>query len=291
MVLELSAYLHIRYSNLRLENYLVRKASRLRKKMEHQSTERIVIFGASFNPTTLSHIDFMRCLLQANPPFAKVCLIPSGQSPLKTAEEYASVTHRLQILDLALYCQLTALERGRITVDTTEAGRRSPSWMVMTLTGLILSHRAQAAYVLACGYDHLYQLQKWYRWQDFATLCELHFYPRTEINILNMTAVDACIALCQAKIKITVLFLEARHKETFYALCLQRLREQEVSSLMLYLNLVWDPHATIRAGSASDIRAFYQSLSGVSTEAPEGICPEVHHYIMSHHCYQPKLFA
>ena len=160
VLLELSAYLSTRYSNYSLENFLVKRASRLRKKQQKHLTQRIAVFGASFNPTTLGHVDFIRCLLQSSvPSFERICLIPSGQSPLKTAAEYASAKDRLQILDLVLQTQFTSLERARLRVETTEVSRQSPSWMVMTLTSLILSHRAQESYTLACGYDHLLQMR------------------------------------------------------------------------------------------------------------------------------------
>lgn len=285
ILLELSAYLSTRYSNVSLENFLVRQASRLRQKKKPLSTQCVAILGASFNPTTLGHVDFIRCMLHANPRYAHIFLIPTGQSPLKTAEEYASVEHRLQILDLVLQTQFTSLERASISVETTEARRRSPSWMVMTLTGFILRHRAQESYVLVCGYDHVYQMRKWYRWRDLANLCELHFYPRAEIDILNMTAVDACISLCQTKINVTLVFSELSQKEAFHALCLQRIEDEEAIILTQYLSLICDPQAKIRASSASDIRAFYQNPVLMHTQAPEGISAEVHQYIISHHCY------
>ena len=286
VLLELSAYLSTRYSNFILENFLVNCASRLIKKQQKQPRQRIAVFGASFNPTTLGHVDFIRCLLQSSAPiFERVCLIPSGQSPLKTAAEYASATDRLQILDLVLHTQFTSLERARLRVETTEVTRQSPSWMVMTLTALILSHRAQESYVLACGYDHLVQMREWYRWSDLASLCEVYFYPRTEVDISNPMAAEACVVLCQAKINVTVIFINTVQKEEFFTLCILGRGEKDLKTLNQYLILVCDPMANIRASSASDIRAFYHNIEPTQTNVPEGISPEAHHYIIAHDCY------
>lgn len=285
-LLELSAYLSTKYSNYILENFLVKRASRLRKRQQKHLTQRIAVFGASFNPTTLGHVDFIRCLLQSSvPSFERVCLIPSGQSPLKTAAEYASARNRLQILDLVLQTQFTSLERARLRVETTEVTRQSPSWMVMTLTSLILRHRAQESYTLACGYDHLLQMHKWYRWSDLASLCDVCFYPRTQVDILNRIAAEACVALCRGKIKVTVIFIHTAQKEEFFTLCAQGKGERDLKKLAQYLTLTCDPMANIRASSASDIRAFYHNTEPNQTNVPEGIGSEVHHYIIAHDCY------
>lgn len=262
-------------------NALVQNACQLRAQQQSNPLQRVVIFGSSFNPTTLGHVDFIRLLLaQTSDEFASVCVIPSGQSPLKSTSEYASVMDRLQILDLVLESQFTPQERARVRVETLEVERQSPSWMVMTMADLIIQYQAQESYVLACGYDHLFLMQQWYHWQDFAGLCELSFYPRAGIEIVNDAGVNACIVLCQAGVDVTLVFSEATQKQAF-----ERLYRAVRPEQTLPLTLFYEPNAKIRSTSATEIRNFYQKSKCKYSDPPIGISPEVHRYILAHHCY------
>lgn len=262
-------------------NALVQNARQLRAKQQNNHLPRVAIFGSSFNPTTLGHVDFIRLLLrQTRDEFASVCVIPSGQSPLKSRSDYASVIDRLQILDLVLQSQFTPQERERVRVETLEVERQAPSWMVMTLAALIVKYQAQESYILACGYDHLFLMQQWYHWQDFSGLCELCFYPRAGIEIVNDAAVNACMVLCQAGIDVTLVFSEAAQKQAFEGLYRASMPEQS-----LPLTLFCEPNAKIRATSATDIRSFYQGSKCQDSSPPIGLSPEAHRYILAHHCY------
>lgn len=279
LLLDLSTYLKIRYSNLWLENTLIHWASRLRQKRLSQCKQKVAVLGASFNPTTLGHADLIRVLLHHG--IQKIDLIPTAQSPLKTLNEYGSLTDRLQILNLVLQTLFTVDERAKINIVTLEISRRSPSWMVLTLSALIIQYRAQESYILVCGYDHIVLMQQWYRWQDLANLCELHFYPREDIDILNIATVQACNALCQVGIKLTIVFNEETQKQQFMHLYQAQYSDQERE----FLHLVCDVKAKIRPCSATAIRAYYQKENVDFKVIPEGITPEVHQYILEHHCY------
>lgn len=283
ILLDLSAYLSTHHANYLLENSLIKWASRLRKKRAQYNNPQVVILGASFNPTTLGHIDLIRVLLRHIPKYLqKIDLIPAAQSPLKTSVEYASVADRLQILNLVLETNFSLEERAKIEVVTLDIARRSPSWMVMTLSALILKHRAQESYILVCGYDHISIMQQWYRWQDLANLCELHFYPRAEIDILNITTVQACILLCRAGIQTTIVFNDELQKKQFMALC----QEQAADDALELLSLVCDANVNIRSCSATEIREHYQMGGASLNTMPEGVSSEVHQYILAHRCYQ-----
>ena len=128
-------------------------------------------------------------------------------------------------------------------------------------------------------------MHEWYRWSDLASLCELYFYPRTQVDILNCIAAEACVALCRAKINVTVIFIHTVQKEEFFTLCVQGKGERDLKKWTQYLRLTCDPMANIRTSSASDIRAFYHNTESNQTNVPEGIGLEVHHYIITHDCY------
>lgn len=204
-LVELSEHMLRQSTDPRLENALVQRATQLRQKQQGAQVSRIAIFGASFNPITLGHTDFIRVLVQQIPyDFDTVCLIPSGQSPLKSALEYASVQDRSQMLNLALMAEIDSRDRSRLRIDTSELLRNPPSKMIMSLSALTLMHQANEAYSLVCGYDHLLLMQTWYRWQELAGLCELWFYPRTDVDIMSDATFVACQLLCEADRKSVV---------------------------------------------------------------------------------------
>lgn len=281
VLLEFSAYLSNRHANFRLENRLVSRASRLKK--QTYSNQRVIIFGSSFNPTTTGHVDFIRLLLQRHP---SVCLLPAGQSPLKSVEDYASVADRLHILDLVLRSQFTHLERERIRVETIELTRRTPSWTIMTLTALILQNQAKESYVLACGYDHLLQMRRWYRWSDLANVCDMYFYPREGIDIFTAQVIDTCVALARTGLRFTIVFLEPSQQQAFEQLWHTCLSKNGLTALSQQLALVCDPSAKIRASSATEIRTVYQHIDVNQTKVPDGVCSETHRYILLKGCYR-----
>ena len=283
ILLEFSCYLSNRYANFRLENALVSRAIRLKKRVH--ASQRVMIYGSSFNPTTSGHVDFIRLLLQKH---ASVCLLPAGQSPLKSVQDYASVADRLNILNRVLQSEFTYLDRERIRVETIELTCRTPSWTVLTLTACILQHQAQESYILACGYDHLLQMQRWYRWSDLANLCDMHFYPRVGIDILTPQAIDNCVALGRTGMQFTIVFLELLQQQAFQELWHTYLSEKGLTALSQQLTLHYDPSAKIRASSATDIRTVYQNGDFNQTEVPDGICPEAHRYILLNSCYRNK---
>ncbi len=280
-LIELSAQMSITYSDLRLEQALIRRASHLRG-LRHSNNNPVAIFGASFNPTTLGHADFIHRLLHQHPEdFATVCLIPSRQSPLKSKADYASVADRLHILELVLHTEMSPAERARLRIETLEVVRDAPSWMVMTVCALILMHQAEETYTLACGYDHILAMQDWYQWQAFAGLCTLSFYPRAGIALANDVHINACIALCKAGIKSKILFADESEQKAFFTAWKQHMVND---SLAQNLELIYDPAAQIRSSSATEIRAFYQHPNLQQSRPPE-ITPEAHRYIVTHGCY------
>ncbi|HVT63356.1 MAG TPA: hypothetical protein VHD33_07730, partial [Legionellaceae bacterium] len=251
----------------------------LQKNAQAHLQKKVAIFGASFNPVTVGHMDFIRVLLRE--PFASIRIIPAAQSPLKSKNEYASVTDRLAMLQMSLKSQFDVKDQSRLCIERLELDRAAPSRMVVTLVALILLKQASERYTLACGYDHFSQMTQWYRWQTLAGLCQLAFYPREKISIVNEVHVAHLKQLCQAGFQISIIFLEQETKAAFAALCSQ---DPELTALMSTVDLRCDPCAYIRWSSATDIRAYYQLSSEVI--APEGMIPEVHDYILKHCCYR-----
>lgn len=273
-LLELSAQLCEQYQDDRLEQAIIQCASEL--VAQTLDKPRVAIFGGSFNPATIGHVDFIRVLLEQ---FSKVHVIPSGQSPLKTATEYAAPQDRLQMLDLALNAQLSSTERARLGIETLEIDAQAPSWMIMTLSALTLMHHGEESYTLACGYDHILSLPSWYRWRDLGKLCELYFYPREGMDICDEQMIKACHVLCDAGLKCTIFFTEASHYYSFA----KSFNLQSIAQPRLILQHA--PRIKIRASAASNVRAFYHACHS-NLICPPGISPEVHQYILTHQLYR-----
>lgn len=281
-LVELSDRMLRQSTDPRLENALVQRATQLREQQQGTHVPRVAIFGASFNPVTLGHTDLIRVLLQQIPyDFATICLIPSGQSPLKSALEYASVKDRSQMLNLAMMGEIDSQFRSKFRIDALELLRNAPSKMIMSLSLLTLMHQAQEAYILVCGYDHLLLMQAWYRWQELGGLCELWFYPRTGIDIMSEATFVACKLLCEAGIMMTIVFVEEAQRTAWRIKWCARNVDTQVCP-----TLVCNPNAIIRATSATDLRHFYQSQDVDLSVIPEGISPAVHRYIVTHHLFK-----
>ena len=139
----------------------------------------VLIFGGSFNPPTLGHLDLIRLLL-GDPSLQdqSICLLPNYQSPLKSLQSYASPADRLAMLELMLDTHFHGAGQSRITIERLEIDQLQPSRMILTLAALILRHQGQQSYTLVCGRDLLSSFKQWYRWTSFKGICRLRFYPR-----------------------------------------------------------------------------------------------------------------
>ncbi|MCR9191948.1 MAG: nicotinate-nicotinamide nucleotide adenylyltransferase [Gammaproteobacteria bacterium] len=271
-VINLGTEMSVALDDQRIDLAMIKHAKALLKKNKHSQQE-VAIFGSSFNPTTLGHIALIRTLL--NQAYDRVRLIPAGQSPLKPISDYAPITDRLNLLDMALQSELKPLERARLWIESIETDRQPPSSMVITLAALTVIHQAQEHYSLILGYDHLAQMDQWYLWASLQGLCELIFYPREEIDIFTNTHVACLHKLIEAGIAIKIVFCDAEKKSEFYQYCDQCLPKKA---------LIFDKDAQIVPSSATTIRAYYKDRAGEQL-SPSGLTPEMHHYILSHHLF------
>ncbi|PJD93054.1 MAG: hypothetical protein CK424_03375 [Legionella sp.] len=269
----------------RIESYVIDKAKTMVDIQNQKSLKNVVLFGASFNPTTLGHIEFIRLLLQGHPDtYDFVRLIPTGQSPLKNAKAYASISDRVHILQMMLAAHIDTTDRQRLSIERIEIDRSPPSRMVVTLSAMVLLRQGQERYTLACGYDHVTQLSNWYRWQDLKDLCSFVFYPRQGITLLTEYHLACLLTLCRAGFSVKIVFSDSDKKVAFYEFCRVHLDMAQMD-WMSHVMLVDDPAVSIMPSSATSIRAHYQ-LQKNTAIIPEGLTAEVHHYILKHHCYQ-----
>ena len=245
--------------------------------------KKVVIFGASFNPPTTSHAAFIKLLLRTSEGFDTVCVIPAGQSPMKHLEIYATAEDRLAMLRLLIHSSIPREQVAKLRIETIELENPPPSRMVETLLQLIMNHRGQEAYTLACGYDHLAHFDRWYRWEAFKDLCTLKFYPRQGIHLCQKQTVNTLQKLLRAGIHVVIVFLNESERLAFCTYCFGAEHPRNIPRL----ELVCDEQAFIERSASSDIRGYYQRYfhHDVSETVPAGMLPEVHQYIVEHRCY------
>ena len=115
---------------------------------------KIGIFGGSFNPPHLGHINSMQTVLKKTG-LDKVLVIPNAQNPLKLQIEGASAEHRLEMTRLAL-----TNWNGPFEVDDREIRRGGNSYTYETLTELKKENPGDQ-FFLILGMDQFEELGQW----------------------------------------------------------------------------------------------------------------------------------
>lgn len=124
----------------------------------------IGLYGGSFDPVHLGHLETARELL-ARFPFTELRLLPAALSPLK--QGHADAQHRLAMLQLAV------ADTPRLTVDDRELRRPPPSYTIDTLRAVRAELGPTASLVFVLGHDSFLSLPRWRDWRaltDYAHL-------------------------------------------------------------------------------------------------------------------------
>ncbi len=122
------------------------------------------VFGGSFDPPHLGHLEMIRYVLGL-PEVDRIVLVPAGLSPFKQDRPPTSGEHRLRMIRLALEAELDEAQRARCVVETGELERPGPSFTVDTL--LELSRRDSTRSgpprirVLLVGADAVRGFERW----------------------------------------------------------------------------------------------------------------------------------
>lgn len=127
---------------------------------------RIGFLGGSFNPPHFGHLRPALEVLQALQ-LEKVVFIPSGQHPLKSAQEIVSAEHRLAMVERAIQSEPNFL------VDSLEVKTKKVSYTVNTLETLTSQKYRNYEPILLLGADLLGELHLWRGWQKLIKLAHL----------------------------------------------------------------------------------------------------------------------
>lgn len=143
--------------------------------MKHSPTKsiRTAIFGGSFDPPHLGHLNLAQSLCEAN--YADhVLFIPSYKQPLKTG--VTSITpfeHRVAMLKHLLG------NDPRFQISTIERERNGLSYTYDTLTALQQNY-PQSELFFVMGTDCLQTLHKWFKVNELLQKWQFLVYPRPD---------------------------------------------------------------------------------------------------------------
>ncbi len=136
------------------------------------------IFGGTFDPVHRGHLEVTRHLYDTLG-LDHVRYVLSARPPHR-APPAASVSHRAQMLSLALADQPGFTEDGR------EQQRRGPSYMLWTLRSL-RAELGRQPMALILGADAFLGMNAWFCWQQILALSHLLVLPRTGSPVSALT--------------------------------------------------------------------------------------------------------
>ena len=140
--------------------------------MTGTNTPEFVLFGGSFNPVHVGHLEIIR-QLAALPWVAQVLAVLAGQSPFKPDAPLLPAELRLRMLSVA------TATLPRVAVLDWELRRPAPSYTVDTVHGLRQLY-PDARLWLAMGADVYNTFAAWHRPAELLAAAGLLVFPRAD---------------------------------------------------------------------------------------------------------------
>ena len=129
-------------------------------------TKRIILFGGTFDPIHLGHIEVARASqikLQAQ----EVIFIPANRSPHKHTDAVASPKDRLNMIACSIK------NDSEFTVSSFEINRPQPSYTLDTVKHFRSEYADDVELCFLIGADTICDLHKWYKIDELMNLCRL----------------------------------------------------------------------------------------------------------------------
>lgn len=138
------------------------------------------LFGGSFDPVHLGHLNAVDSLLSAVPEISRVIIMPAAVSPFKTDKSpAASAEQRLEM------CRRTFADNPKCDISDHEIREEGPSYTVNTLEYLRGKYPEEKI-LLTLGSDSLKTLPMWYRFEDIVKLADIAAVSRSEKDSENI---------------------------------------------------------------------------------------------------------
>lgn len=146
---------------------------------------RIGIFGGSFNPPHLGHMHLAESV-HAALCLDEVWLVPTGISPHRSMEAYASPEDRLAM------CRLAAEGYPWMRVIDYELRQNAVSYTCNTVKYFKETHPEDTFFLLVGG-DMLSYFRKWYKWQEILETAALAAIARESEEYEALQAEAECL--------------------------------------------------------------------------------------------------
>ena len=132
----------------------------------------VLLFGGTFDPPTLGHVEVAKRSMEAVATNG-VVFLPAYQSPLKSST-HTSPEHRLNMLNFALK------DNSWASISTIELERGGTSYTIDTVESLMNDGMRVR---LLIGADQWTQFDKWHRYEELLTLANPIVIPRDDIDV------------------------------------------------------------------------------------------------------------
>lgn len=149
--------------------------------------KRIAIFGGSFDPVHLGHLEIIKAVdLYANPDL--ILAVPCGNPPHRT-RAYADAKHRLNMLNLACETLAPSLA-AQLQIDDRELVSDATSYSYHTLKA-IAQENPNCQLLMAIGWDSLQTFTSWHRWQEILSLTSILVVARRNTGVAQLMDLPA----------------------------------------------------------------------------------------------------
>jgi len=147
---------------------------------------KIGVLGGTFDPIHNGHLlvaEAARSQLE----LTEVLFIPAGQPWLKENRNISPVTHRVQMVRLAI------ADYPRFRLSTIEIDRGGPSYSVATMAGLRAQLNPDDELFFIIGWDTVSQLPYWREPERLIQLCHLVAAPRPGYKLADLPSLDTLV--------------------------------------------------------------------------------------------------
>ena len=141
---------------------------------------KVAIFGGSFNPIHLCHVEIAKTVLKE---YDKVVFVPAYTSPFKLKELSSFESSPFNRLNMV---SLVAKEDARFEVDSFEILKKEPSFTIDTVEHIYKTSKIEGKLGLIVGSDSLNSIQKWKNYEKLANLCDFIVAKRGNEEIKNI---------------------------------------------------------------------------------------------------------
>ncbi|MEX1136869.1 MAG: nicotinate (nicotinamide) nucleotide adenylyltransferase [Balneolales bacterium] len=141
-------------------------------------SERIGLFGGSFDPVHIGHQKIVNSFLE-NGKIDELWILPSASPPHKKYRKLTKFSIRCEMVDAAFK------NRPGVKVVRLEERLPAPNYTLQTLKHL-QGEYPDKKFFLCIGSDSLQQITSWYRYKDLLARCKLLVAKRPDYDVTDV---------------------------------------------------------------------------------------------------------